>query len=260
INKLNVVQRWSKDGVSRDTVGMGKIATEKLIANPVVTAETAKPAKNSTVENNEEVVPAAALSLAAKAESKEGELVPLEKYRVSRKKTNKTWDPNRFDEMVRNAKFRLSRVHFYPGILFGVNSSFGDNNLSGFHAGLSGVIAFNEKWSVLTELKYAHRFHGGDIQDNYLRSTDSSKVVNGVRYYSYDSVEHYFNFPATGSLELPIALRYAMKRFQVFGGANMVYHFTINNIYEGDRLHPKESAVTGTSTINWQNGLPNITI
>src|SRR5690606_15402819 len=31
MNKLNVVQRWNrKDGFSRDTVGMGKIAMEKL--------------------------------------------------------------------------------------------------------------------------------------------------------------------------------------------------------------------------------------
>lgn len=259
MNKMNVVQRWDrKNGLSSDTVGTGKMAVDRMISDREKESAIAMKPGTAKAAESQSITPAA--SLAAKAEVKEGELVPLEKYRVARKKTNDTWDPNRFDEMVRDAKFKLSRVHFYPGILVGGNSTFGQNNLSGFHAGLSGIISFNEKWSVLTELKYMHRFHSGTIQDDYLRTTDSTKVVNGVRYNSYDSVEHFFNFPSASAVELPIALRYAIKRFQLFGGANMVYHFTINNVYEGDRLHPKETAMSSTVNYTWHKGLPGVTI
>lgn len=198
-----------------------------------------------------ELAPAAPRGLAASAAPSE-ELVPLDNYKVSSRKGS-AWDPKEgVDNLIRNTKLGLSQMRFYSGLLAGINSSIGGGaSLNGFHLGLTGLLTFNENWSIMGELKYFQRFNrsGYTIEDNYQTGVsnpnafnpDVTYTSNGVTYNVYnwkiDSMEHYYKFSSLGSLELPLALRYTRNRFNAFAGVNIVYNFRVN-VEEVDYRHP----------------------
>lgn len=187
------------------------------------------------------------------------ELVPLSSFRVSSRKSSEPWNPKEdVNNLIRNTRLGLSQMRFYSGIIAGLNTSLGNGaNLNGFHLGLTGLLTFNDQWSLMAELKYYQRFNNGyTLRDNYQTgvsnpnafSPDLTYTSNGTTYNVYnwkrDSMEHYYKFSSLGSLELPIALRYSNNRLSGFAGVNIVYSFRVN-AEEVDYRHP----VSGRDTI-----------
>jgi len=159
-----------------------------------------------------------------------------------RSKRGGGWDPQRFEEMFLDAKFNLSQAEFYPGITGGINAMFsGGTFIPGIQLGFNGEIVFNDRWSVMTELKYINRFSNNKtIEDNYVTApytsgpnapvpvynTQTNALTGTV--YTRDSVMHSFNFSSLGTLDLPISIRYAINRFFMAAGIDLVHHFRIN--------------------------------
>ncbi|PZF74897.1 porin family protein [Taibaiella soli] len=269
LKKIKILQRFVRDNATHalsmriDTIAVGQqiVLTQRMTAQqqpannntvaptpqmPKVTTPTANNAiakntarKSSAPAAAPATTPAAAAPTpapaAATAADDNSMLVPLANYKVSSHKSY-AWDPERFQDMVRRAKFSMSQIKFYPGVTGGLNASFGSYSLMGFQFGLSGVVAINDHWSILTELKYINRSNKGlSINDNYVNTTgvDSIGRYHGNQFYKVytrtdDSVQHYFNFSILHSVELPISVRYAIGRLYVMGGINLVYNFGVN--------------------------------
>ncbi len=231
--KIEMRESVAKDGrVMRDTLSEGKVVvkSKKPVAEEQVETNDAALAMNNDESSDE--LPQEVLLNAQNAEMQtedgEGVYTDLSKKKVSSHKM-KNYNSRRFEEMVRNAKFKLDRVKFYPGIVAGVNSSMSSKNVTGFQLGFVGDITLDNKWSVLTELKYVQRFNNKiDFKEQYFANLDSSYNSGGSKVYTYDSVEHSYNFSTLSSFELPIALRYSIKKFSMFGGANVTYNLGIS--------------------------------
>lgn len=141
------------------------------------------------------------------------------------------WRSLRLDERVEAAKASLQSIQLYPGILAGINGTmFTPNSLGGFQLGLTSLIAINDNWSVLGELKYIHRFNtGSTLRDDYLRIDEATKRVIEIDQKNYNEytwkesgVDHYFNYETIQTIELPIAIRYNSNRFFAQSGLNFV--------------------------------------
>lgn len=229
VQKLTVIQRYVMDQTTMTRrLITDTMARERVAINFSVKKETEEQPAGSYAANNSSaaVVPAAANASASMDAASTGEvLVPLSNFKVHSRRTN-NWDAQRFNDVVRDVKFNLAQVKFYPGIIGGYNKSmFGTNDLSGFHLGLFGLFTFGEHINLMTELKYMYRINNGNtLQDNYYR-VDSTTLKG---QYLHSKVEHFFKFSAMQSIEMPIAIRYAMGRLNLMGGLNMAYNFRIN--------------------------------
>lgn len=205
------------EGWKRDTIQQAKTARYDVV--PV------DPAKAKSAVNP---VPAAGI-VVADADAK---LEPLESKRVStRKISNMEIAGSRFEEMVKNAKFNMSRVTFHSGIIGGVNSSVaGANTTMGIQLGMFGVANFGEHWSVWAELKYMQRWGGSNVvTDNYNSNKyETPAPTPGYIQHTWDSVQHSFNYPTLNSVHLPVSVRYALNRFSMFCGADFAYNFAVN--------------------------------
>ena len=228
--KIEMRESVAKDGrVLLDTVSEGKVVVKSKkpeVGKAEESSEATVAMNNSKKEA--QALPEEVLLQAQNAEMKtedgEGVYTDLSDKKVSSHKM-KNYNEHRFEEMVRNAKFKMKSVKFYPGIVAGVNSSIAAQNVSGFQLGLVGDVAISNKWSVLTELRYVQRFNNKiDFSEHYFTNLDSSYNSNGGKVYTFDSVGNSYNFSTLGAFELPIALRYNVKRFNIFGGANLAYH------------------------------------
>lgn len=259
ITKMEVKERYARNGsVSMDTVSIGKIERDNtIIADNNELALASSQRKLQTVENA--IVPNSALNSASA--SKEGEMLPLEKFKISSEKSH--INTSRFEEMVQNAKFNLSRVTFHPGVLAGINSSVaGRNSTFGVQAGLFGVVGFSDHWSLLGELKYFNQFNmGGQVRESYNRTIDTSLVAGGNRNYVHDSVDHYFDYTTLSSLQMPLAIRYAVQRFTAFTGVNFTYNFAVNSVTDlGKTYRSSETLASGSVNYKWENGAPQISV
>lgn len=182
--------------------------------------------------------------------------VPLSGQRVKSKKVS-SWDPRTFNDIVRDAKFNLSQVRFYPGITGGINSSlFSPGGLTGFQLGMTSLFTFGEHWGASADLRFLYRINSQLLEDDYFRF-DSSTVGGSVNY-SRATVEHNFRFSSVQSLELPIALRYSWGRISALAGVNLVYNFRIN-AEQFDRLYDSTS-IGITPYYNRVNDRPTIGI
>jgi len=103
------------------------------------------------------------------------------------------------------------------------------------------------------------RVNNGVLNNNYVtyKAIDSSGTPQHMAYIiQKDSIQHYFNYSTLHSLELPISLHYKAGNFSMFGGANLVYNFTINT----EEIDHKFLSAPTTETFpgnNWQNTLKN---
>ncbi|RYE21637.1 MAG: hypothetical protein EOP51_15130, partial [Sphingobacteriales bacterium] len=71
-----------------------------------------------------------------------------------------------------------------------------------------------------------------------------------------------FNYTTVSSIELPIAIKYSLKRLNLFGGGNLVYNFGVSNVTEYSYKYTGQEAPAafGTVTYTMENGAPKITI
>lgn len=182
--------------------------------------------------------------------------VPLSGQKVKVTKTN-AWDPRNFQDIVRDAKFNMAQIQFYPGITGGINTAlFGAGGLSGFHLGMSSLFTFGEHWGATAELKFFQRFNSNTFDDNYYRF--DSSLIGGTVSYSRSIVEHNFKFSSMQSLELPVSLRYNWGRFSALAGVNLAYNFRIN-AEQFDRQYDSTS-IGITPFYNRTNSQPTVGI
>lgn len=264
--KIELKESVAKDGrVLRDTTSIGNVIVKSnKPANKEGQEAEATVAMNNN-KSNKDALPEELLLQAQKAdletEDGAGVYTDLSKNKVSSHKM-KNYNEHRFEEMVRNAKFKLKSVKFYPGLVAGVNSSVGGNNVTGFQLGFVGDVALGNKWSVLTELKYVQRFNNKiDFSENYYTNLDSSYNSGGGKVYTFDSVGNSYNFSTLGSFELPIALRYNVKRFNIFGGANLAYHLKtkVSQVDIPNQI-TKEGATGFRPDYNQMAGAPSVRV
>lgn len=246
VNKIEMREYVTSNGTTvLDTVDVGKVPVRKKIndvnaANDLVAAND----NRTDADKDNVIIPNADLQL--QTEDGNGVYKPLVPNSAAPKTANskKYYNNNRFDEMVKNAKLKLKGVKFYPGVVAGANMAMTQNGFTGFQLGVNGNLSFGNRWSLYSELKYMQRFNGGkDLRDDYNTGLDSFVSQAGVKVYTYDSVEHFFNFTNVSTIEMPIALKYNIKRFNVFGGVNLNYNLAINN----DEIE-RPYAVTKTET------------
>lgn len=235
-----------EDGVAKmDTIYNGE---DVLTVRKPIDNTPATPAKNNSDElaSGSNINPAAAANTGQK-EVKEEEVVlkKLGDNRVSRKKM-KNYNPNRFEEMVKNAKYRFGSIKLYPGIVGGANAAFNGNY--GGHLGLALNTSVGERWSILTEVKFAYRTNGSgeNLQDDYIDNVRTS-TVNGQTLTRYDSVEHYYNFTNYAAIEAPVLFNYTHKRFSYLAGVNFKYNFGISSLQEVEITHASESPSISTN-------------
>jgi hypothetical protein len=243
MNKLNIVRRYSINTVTMtsvlmlDTISVERFAVENL----------ASAGEEATSSN---------IGLAAAAGISENgleNLVPLSSMKVASKRTNAWWERRRgLEDLIRDTKFNLAHVRFYPGVSIGGNSYIGGSNtISGVQFGLFALLTFGENISLMGELKYIHKFNNGSqISDDYF----DVKQVSGSDYQA--KVEHFFKFSTLQSLEMPIALRYALNRAHIMAGLNTSYNFEVNA--EGITRMPNENDYEKTSSPSMDNK-PTIT-
>lgn len=269
VERYNAKNRYYK----LDTVEDGYVAVVREVPMPVASEQltNAAPVNNTNrpqlpIAANAKLTPPAATTINANAGSQLGvseTLVPLSGSRVSSERKGQGWanTSQKLDEMVKNAKFQMSQVRFYPGVIMGVNSALsGHGTMNGFHLGVTGLLVFGDRWSLLSELKYQQRFNSGvTVNDNYVNST---YVDPTTQLLQNDSVQHYFKFSTLNNVSLPLSLRYNFNRFNVFGGVNLAYFFAINT-EEVDRVYKTTSAPMGTGpsiTYNWREGAPKVSV
>ena len=250
INKIETKEKYSRaTGWKKDTISTGKVEWQK---EEMLAKVEEKPADNT-------IVPAASMSLKANNETN---LVPLADYKVSGKQAHYE-KVNRFAEMVQNAKMRMGTVRFYPGVIIGANTSLaGQNSLYGFQLGATGTLSLNDKWGILTELKYVQRLRkDSKLDDNFINELDSTVSPSNQKLYTYDSTQHYFNYTNVSSIELPVAIKYSLKRLNLFGGGNLVYNLGVANVTEYSYKYSQEiPAMSANINYEWVNGAPKITV
>lgn len=247
ISRIEVRNSYKRGGglLKVDTILMDKFDMEREV--PLAASG------NQQMNSNIEPMPAASTSLAKNNAVKE-DMKPLSQFRTgSRKASN--WTPERFEEMVKNAKFDFTQTTFHAGVIAGINSSLASNATKGFQLGLTGTLSFNEKWGIFTEIKYMQKFNSSERFDgNYY--TDAHKTVdqNNNTLESWDSVQYSYKFSNLNMLEMPIAVRYSFNRFNVFSGVNMNYNFAVNaeqvstpHHFENQPLNSNPNAYTRTS-------------
>jgi hypothetical protein len=148
--------------------------------------------------------------------------------------------------MIDNFKYNFKHVQFTTGVSAGINATFfGQYALKGFQMGISGNIALADNWNLMTELKYFNRLNNNTLNDDYVAYVNQPGSGNTVKY----AFQHYFQFSNVQSFEMPVSLRYSLKQFIIFGGANLVYNMAIN-ANEVSPPYPTVSQVSepGTST------------
>lgn len=179
----------------------------------------------------------------------EQSLVSLNKSKVEGKYYKKSSSSNFFEEMVKNVKLDLSGVSFHSGLMMGINGSVGRYHMTGFQGGIAGMMNISDHWMMFAELKFIQRFGNGKPLMNNYNAYDGNKnyLGNNTFNYKWDSVEHYFNISSAGNIELPIAVRYSVRRVNVFGGLNTAYNFAIN-VEEKENRITNDYITTGSST------------
>ena len=178
-------------------------------------------------------------------------MVPLSSKVVKSKKISR-FNMDKFQDIVRDAKFSLNQVRFYPGITGGINSSlFGSSGLKGFQFGLSSLFTFGEHWGASADVKFFQRLGGNSLDDRYYQ------YGTGATGLYQKPVDHYFKFSGTRSIELPVTLRYSWGRLSAFTGINVVYNLAIN---AEEVTIVKDSTVYITPAFNQVNSSPSISI
>lgn len=244
ISKIERHERIGKNGEPKmDTIFNGEdVVTVKVPKEKEMLALN----KNEEQKSGSNMNPAAAAPAATNTTSEED--APMQKlgdHKTASKKM-KNYNPHRFEEMVRNAKFRMGGIKFYPGIVGGINGSFNGN--VGFQGGLAGNLSISDHWSILTEVKYAHilNFSKERMQDDFVQNVKFANI-GGKGVYTYDSMEHYYNFGSYAHLEVPLMVTYTKDRWIYMLGANFRYNFKISNLQEVEQRYMLEQSLTSTT-------------
>ena len=256
--KMTIVQRYVVNPRERSMqMIIDTISTERMVVDRTILEQltddsdntgTAS-AKSKNVSERPFVLDLAAAQNAKLVALDNSEFVPLSNQKVRSRKTE-NWNAKSFNEVMRDVKFNLAQIRFYPGVIGGANwQKFGTGHLLGFHLGLTGQFTYGEQWSMMAELKYVQRKNNGTtLNDNYVEITEDKGQ------FLQRNVEHFFKFANLQSIEMPVSLRFAMGRLNLLGGLNMAYHFAVDA--EPIKNYPEEYAPVANP--DWSRNRPTI--
>jgi len=124
-----------------------------------------------------------------------------------------------------DVKSKFTGAHFAPGLTAGINGNFfGPNNFKGFQFGFNGNFIFNDKVSVMADLKYFQRINNNyTLNDNYYTYTPAASGG-----YTKELVVNPYSFSSLHNIELPVYVRYTTGNFDFFAGCNFEYSFAVN--------------------------------
>jgi hypothetical protein len=150
-------------------------------------------------------------------------------------------------------KYNVASVQFSPGLTAGINGTFfGPNSFKGFQFGLTGEFVFDDKWSMMVELKYFHRVNNDyTMNDNY----NTYNYNQSKRAYEKDSFAHSYSFSTLHSFELPVTVRYTKKNYTFYAGGNVAYTLGVNPS-ENPQIYPIPPSYVTTPG---SNGTPRFT-
>jgi hypothetical protein len=253
ISKIELRHTYKRGGgglFKVDTINMDKFEVERRM--PIFASNN----NNNTAEN-QEIVPSSTASSASTDNRIKEEWKPLANYRTGSKKIS-NWTPERFEEMVKNAKFDFSQTTFHGGVIAGINSSLASNATKGFQFGLTGQLSLNEKWGIFSEIKYIQKFNGSERFNGKFNDRFEQEVNSGQgTLVQWRNVEYAYKFSYLNMLEMPVAVRYSMNRFNVFSGVNMNYNFGVN-VERVDRTTESGKMPANLSTFDQNNLGPKV--
>ena len=143
---------------------------------------------------------------------------------VVKKKESHFWEnlSNKFNDL----KVNIGSMRCAPGLTAGINSTFfGPTSFKGFQFGATAAFEIDNKWSFFTELKYFQRMNTDYAMHN---SYNQYVALPGGGGYTMYPTDRSFSFSSLHSFELPLSLRYAIGKFDFYGGGNFVYTFAVN--------------------------------
>jgi hypothetical protein len=216
------------------------------------------------------VTPAASqpmLAAAVPAMAANVEMVPLSSKKVSSTTNSKLkyTAQEQIQDVMRRTEFLFGQMRLYSGVNGGFNASVAGTSMGGFHAGLFGLLAINDHWSIGLEGKFVQRFNRGtELHDPYFHYrastfnnfTDPAGQAYKVYRVTTDSFENYYKLSTLESVEFPVYARYSFRRFHAFGGANVTYGLRVKNIHQVDRFAGRESAGMDTVLASVQYAPP----
>jgi hypothetical protein len=252
--EMNVYTPAEKTLTSEPTVAAHPAPSAPVYKQPTITV------KDEIVAANE-IVPASAMSVNANDKLENDNLVPLSNFKVASKQSNYS-STNLIEQMIQNAKVNVGQAKFYGGVIGGLNTSLsGNNSMWGFQLGLSGLLSLNERWGIVSELKFMQRFNSKAVANNGFENLDSATVDN-VTTYTWDSVNRSFNFPTVSAVELPLYIKYTLSRFNFHAGMNLTYNFAIKNVEENSfkirQVNNEGPVMQGAVNYSFDNGVPKI--
>lgn len=137
-------------------------------------------------------------------------------------------------EAMADAKRDFNSAQFYWGISGGVNYSLpnGSGGFQGVQFGPTGELVFNKHWSLFGAIKYFNRSGSKKmVSDNFASQIAEQDSTQGANWYftaRTDSTNRYFNFSTVHSFEMPITLRYTIRKFYLMTGINLAYYLPVN--------------------------------
>lgn len=137
-------------------------------------------------------------------------------------------------EAMADAKRDFKSAKFFWGLSGGVNYSSpnGSGGFQGVQFGPTGELVFNKHWSLFGAIKYFNRSGSKKmVSDNFSSQIAEQDSVRGANWYftaRTDSTNRYFNFSTVHSFEMPITLRYTIRKFYLMTGINLAYYLPVN--------------------------------
>ncbi|MES2479216.1 MAG: outer membrane beta-barrel protein [Bacteroidota bacterium] len=229
-----------KATTSVDTQGIGKIALPEIEVPVVAAANNEKASqtiqKKEADNNSNEFAAANKNKPSTQKDSATTTAGNSELTAKSKKAKRKSlWENLNLPDAAADAKRDLGNAQFFAGFSGGFNYSLSNtNNFQGVQFGPTGELVFNKHWSLFGAIRYFNRSGGTKtVNDNYSKESaaNTPDSMSGPNWYfkvHTDSTSRYFNFSTLHSFEMPITLRYALNKFYLMTGLNLVYYLSVN--------------------------------
>lgn len=257
VTKETVSKGYPKKTILKtDTINLGKVevTTENInntiVSNSKPTEESIKQAASEGKKANKQaskneaarqknILAAKNASVATQNEAANTSASSKESAVVAKAKKEKNgigaWIKNLdVQAAVADAKRDMRNAKFYAGFSGGVNATVGNNSFQGVQFGPTGELVFNKHWSLFGAIRYFNRSGSKKtVNDNYSReissnTPDSTKGL--IWYYTVrtDSTNRFYNFSTVHSFEMPVTVRYTIRKFYLMTGINLAYYLPVN--------------------------------
>jgi hypothetical protein len=208
-------------------------AAESRKANKLAAKTEAEKQKNTyaAAANKAEVKEHSNAKAAVPAASQSASIVKVKKEKSA---FTEWWQNLNLPEAMTSAKRDFNSAQFYWGVTAGANYSFpnGSGSFQGVQFGATGELVFNKHWSLFGAIKYFNRSGTKKIvSDNFANQVADQDSTQGANWFftaRTDSTNRFFNFSTVHSFEMPVTLRYTIRKFYIMTGINLAYYLPVN--------------------------------